>query len=78
MNAGSPLIRLLTIDEDSNQQYTYKLLDDNNGLFKISGDYLTATRVFDFEKESGEIFEVMVESTDDDSENPLKVNTTTI
>jgi hypothetical protein len=44
-------MKLLTFDEDAAQMYTYWLLDDHKGTFKIINNALTITRTFDYEKE---------------------------
>lgn len=62
---GEALVKLVTEDEDRNQIYTYRIVSDTSGLFSINGDHLTASRIFDYEKERDSLFEIEVESTDD-------------
>jgi len=70
---GERIARLVTIDEDINQTYTYRLLDDGDGLFQLQGDSLTATRTFDFETSDNSPFVIVVESVDQ-SKPDFKVN----
>ncbi|KAH3712077.1 hypothetical protein DPMN_071756 [Dreissena polymorpha] len=55
---GTQLLKMITIDEDVNQTYVYKLLDDMSGLFSLKGDILTANRTFDYETESSAVFTI--------------------
>ncbi|XP_052767838.1 protocadherin Fat 4-like [Mya arenaria] len=65
ISPGEPLVTMVTVDEDLGQTYTYRMLDDAGGLFRLVGDSLVATRRFDFETEKQLDFIVVVESVDD-------------
>jgi hypothetical protein len=53
------------VDEDVGQVYTYRIVIDTSSLFSVDGDYLVASRIFDYEKEPDLLLEIEVESTDD-------------
>ena len=70
---GQKLVHLVSMDEDVDQNYTYRIVSDKSGLFSVSGDYLIASRMFDYETEPDLLLEIEVESTDD-ATPPLSVS----
>ncbi|XP_074662803.1 protocadherin Fat 4-like [Tubulanus polymorphus] len=65
---GTPLATLKTVDEDyKHQTHAYELFTDAGGLFKIEGDKLFGTKVFDYESNIHQHYEIKVQTTDNGS-----------
>ena len=70
---GEDLVALVTEDEDSDQLYTYELINDPSGLFTITDGKLRASRSFDYEIEKLTEFTINVKS-EDSGTPPLSVS----
>lgn len=58
---------LKTIDEDEGQEFLYKLVEDESGMFSIVNSSLVSSVKFNFEEDDWREFRVKVQSQDNGS-----------
>lgn len=58
---------LKTIDEDEGQEFLYKLVEDESGMFSIVNSSLVSSVKFNFEEDDWREFQVKVQSQDNGS-----------
>lgn len=56
-----------TIDEDRDQEFQYRLIDDSSGLFSVVNGSLISSVKFDFEENAGKEFQIKIQSGDNGS-----------
>lgn len=61
------------LDEDMGQQYTYELVDDDDGTFEVKGDKLICKKDLDYETMKDKEFKITMKVTDDGTP-PLSVS----
>lgn len=61
---GTPLTALKTIDEDRDQEFQYRLIEDSSGLFSVVNGSLISSVKFNFEEDAGKEFQIKIQSDD--------------
>lgn len=56
-----------TIDEDKDQEFQYRLIEDSSGLFSVVNGSLVSSVKFNFEEDAGKEFQIKIQSEDNGS-----------